>query len=222
MKLVSTLVGLAALVLGASAQAQDVSSVKSESNPPLRRVSVEVRPLESLISATPGIASGGLSIETYLGHNFGLRIGGSYADVNLPDRIVNTANEERDTPVVEKGYGHTAGAGLRYYDNPIGDSLYAGGDIDYSMLKTTWKFNDDRFAVERYAVEPSIVAGYRWVWQNGVLARIGAGAGLPRADSQTVTAETDGPDAAEGLDKINDALDTPVLAKLDFGFGMMF
>jgi hypothetical protein len=209
--------------LASSAYAQDTSStIRAEKNPPLKRVSIEVAPIESLVSVTPGVASGGLSAEYYVGKNWAVSAGGSYADVNLPTKYITTIEDEANEPMVKKGYGYSAGAGLRYYDYPIGDSLYGGLNIDYSEAHFDWKYGDETYATTRNAVTPTLAAGYRWVWNNGLLVRLGAGAGLPSVDSQKVEAKTNGDKAREGEKKITDTLDQKVIAKVDFGVGMMF
>lgn len=205
------------------ARADDLSAtLKGERNPPLKRNSFEIRPIESVAAAAPGIASGGASFETYLGQNFALKVGGSYADVDLPNKVTATVTDKTHEPMVETGYGFSAGAGVRYYDYPIGNSIYAGGDIDYAEAHVGWGYKDESYKSTRYQVMPSLVAGYRWVWQNGMLVRLGGGAGLPSVPSQKVVATTDGADSQRGLDKINKTLDTKVLAKIDLGVGMMF
>lgn len=229
MKFLSIAVASAFAVVAVPAMAQAnlntaavAATVRAEKNPELKRFSFEARPVESLLSSTPGLASGGASAEVYLGFNWALAVGGSYADVDLPQKYVATVNDETDQPVVNRGYGYTVGSTLRYYDDPIGDSFYGGGSLDYSESHVGWELDDDTFASTQYALTPSLVAGYRWVWQNGFLARLGAGVGLPSVQSQDVVAETSGPQSAEGLDKINDMLDTKVAAKLDLGLGVMF
>ena len=217
--LLSTMPALAQTEIAAS----DVTAiVKAEKTPDLKRNTFELRPVEVLFASVPGVASAGASFETYIGHNWAVNVGGSYADVNLPQKYVATSNDEAGTPLVESGYGFAAGAGVRYYDDPIGDSLYGGGNIDYSEARYDWEFNDESYATEQYTVTPSVTAGYRFVWQNGLMARLGAGVGLPSAQSEKITAETSGPDEEEGLDKVTDILNTKVIAKLDLGLGVMF
>lgn len=224
MKLVKTILASMMLLSGVPAWAQsDVAvTLKSEPTPALKRNSIELRPIESLASATPGVAAGGATFETYLGNNFAGTIGGSYADMDLPQKYVGTVNEESNAPMVDTGYGYSTGAGLRYYDHAIGDSLYGGVGVDYSEAHYGFKYNDETYDTDQFAVTPSVTAGYRWVWQNGALARLGAGVGLPSVASSKVVSETSGPDQEEGLDKVTDILGTNAIAKLDLGIGMMF
>jgi hypothetical protein len=208
--------------VNAFAQSDVAATVRSEPNPKLKRNSLEIRPIESLASVTPGLAAGGLSFETYLGRQWALTVGGSYADIDLPGKYVTTAEDKNDHPMVERGYGYSTGAGLRYYNDPIGDSVYGGLSVDYSEARVGWDYKDEKYKSTQIAVTPSLAVGYRWVWQNGLLARLGAGAGLPSVQTQKVVTETAGPDATAGADKIDDTLDTKVVPKLDLGLGMMF
>jgi hypothetical protein len=223
MKWFHSILAASAVMAGTAHAQSDVSAtVQAEDNPRLKRNTFEVRPVEVLAAAVPGVASGGASYEAYLGSNWAANVGGSYADVDMPQKYIGTTNDQADSALVEDGYGYSVGAGVRYYDDPIGDSAYGGFNIDYSELRYGFEFEDETYATEQYAVTPSLTAGYRWVWQNGVLARLGAGVGLPSVQSQSVISETNGPSAEEGLDSVNDILDQDVLAKLDLGVGMMF
>lgn len=212
---------LTAMFLTSSAYAVDMTKT-SERNPRLKPVTVEIKLLDSLASAVPGLASGGLSLEHYLGKNFSLQVAGSYADVDLPMSYVNKVTEKTNSPMIKDGNGYSAGLGLRYYDSPIGDSLYGGLIVEYSEAKNDWKYNSETFSSDIKAMTSSLSAGYRWVWDNGFLLRFGAGAGLPTVLDGGVTATSSGPNSAEGKRKIDDLIDTKVLAKIDLGIGMMF
>lgn len=223
MKFTQLFIGSALVAMAFPAFSQDVATtVKAEKNPELKRTTIELRPIETLASATPGIASAGASAEFYVGHNWAVLFGGSYGDIDLPQKFVGTANEKKNTPIANDGYAFNAGTGMRYYEDAIGDSAYGGVTIDYNEQHATWKLNDDVVAVNQYAVTPSLVAGYRWVWQNGLLARLGAGVGLPSTQSQTVVNKTSGPDAVDANNKVTDLLDQNVIAKIDLGIGVMF
>ncbi len=210
-----------AFLLTSTANANEMIKT-SERNPRLKPITVEVKLLDSLASAVPGLASGGLSLEYYLGQNFALQLAGSYADVDLPMRYVNKVTEETNSPMIQGGNGYSAGLGLRYYDAPIGDSLYGGLIIDYSEANNNWKFNSETYDSDVKALTTSLSAGYRWVWENGFLLRFGAGAGVPTVLDGEVTRTSTGPASDEGKRKIDDLIDSKVVAKIDLGIGMMF
>jgi hypothetical protein len=135
---------------------------------------------------------------------------------------VTTAQDKNNSPMAERGYAYATGGGLRYYAEPIGDSVYGGLNIDYSEAHLGWDYKDEKYKSDQYAVTPSLNVGYRWVWQNGLLVRVGAGAGLPSVQSQKIIAQTEGPNAQTGSNKLKDVLDQKVLPRLDLGLGMMF
>lgn len=209
---------------GAAFASEDTALIlKSEDNPAMKRYSVEVRPLETLASSVPGVAAGGISTEANLGKQWAIMVGGSYADINsLPRKFVTTMNEDKGSPLFDNGFGYSVGAGLRYYNVPIGDSSYGGLNLDYGETHLRWGFREETYKTDQIAITPSLVAGYRWVWLNGLMMRLGAGAGLPSIASQKIIDKSDGKDAEEGHTKIEDILNQKVALKLDFGIGMMF
>jgi hypothetical protein len=82
-----------------------------------------------------------------------------------------------------------------------------------------WEFKDERLTSTQFAVIPSVNGGYRWVWQNGFLLRLGLGAGLPSVPSQKITTA---PALTEGEDKITELLEQQVVVNADLGLGVMF
>lgn len=227
MQLLTTSLIISTIIIGTSGiarAAEDTALVlKSEDNPSMKRYSVEVRPLETLASSVPGVAAGGISTEANLGQQWALTIGGSYADINsLPRKFVTTTNDDKGSPLFDNGFGYSVGAGLRYYNVPIGDSSYGGLNLDYGETHLRWGFREETYKTDQIAITPSLVAGYRWVWLNGFLMRLGIGAGLPSVASQKILDKTSGKDADEGHKKIEDMLNQKVALKLDLGVGLMF
>lgn len=204
--------------------AEDVASqVSYEDNPPFKRFSAEVRPAETLASAVPGVSAGGASIEAKLGFRWALALGGSYVDIdNMPQKFINASNDKKGVPLVDGGYGYSGGAGLRYYNVPIGDSAYGGVNLDYSETHFGWSYNDEEYTSTQFAVTPAFLVGYCWVWQSGMLVRLGGGAGLPSIASQAISDRTQGKEVAVGREKIDDLLRNRVALKLDLGVGMLF
>lgn len=224
-----------ALFLGAAgAQAQETSAESGNSNsvetqitaeelPALKRNTVELRPVEVLLSAVPGVASVGASFESYVAKQWAAVVGVSYADIEISRENLDLAQDETDAPLVRSGYGYSAGLGVRYYEDPIGDSTYGGAHLDYSEVKADWEYEGENYSSTQYAVTPSLVVGYRWVWPNGVMARLGAGAGIPKVDSQSVElAPAMLQSSGDGIEEIEDVLDQQVVAKIDLGLGYSF
>lgn len=218
---------LAGLLLAGVAYGQDVQSKLNEQTPSLKRNSLELRPMDVLISAIPGIASAGLSFESYLTHGWTIVADGSYYDVNLSGRQRSIAEDQTDEPVVDTGYGYQAGAGVRVYEDPIGDSGYLGALLYYRELHAKWEFNDERLTSTQFAAIPTVAAGYRWVWNSGFLLRAGISAGLPSVPSQAVHSEPAAVNSrttptTDGEKKLSDMLDQQTIVTGDLGIGVMF
>jgi hypothetical protein len=209
-----------ALLGSPAAFAQDVGvTTYSGPTPTLKRTTFEIKPIETLLSSVPGLASIGASLETYLGKGFAATVQGTYLDVNLSGAQRQIIEDETNRPTVDNGYGYSAGAGLRFYEDVIGNSWYGGGAIDYREIHADWDYKDERLNSVQFAVIPSLSAGYRWVWQNGFLIRLGVGAGLPSVPTQNISTA---PAMTEGEDKLTELLDQKFVAQADFGIGLMF
>lgn len=216
---------LSMFLVGSVAYAQQDAgtlTVTPEETPSLKRSTIEFKPLEALVSVVPGIMASGATFETLVSGQWAAVIGGSYADIDISQKNINKARGETEEPLVKHGYGYTAGAGLRFYEDVIGGSTYGGAHLDYSELKSDWNYDDNEYVSRVYAVTPSLAVGYRWVWQNGVIVRLGAGAGIPKVDAQSTKAKTANTKTDEGQKKIEDILDQQVIAKVDFGVGYSF
>lgn len=226
MKITRCLAGLMLAWSSLEASAQDVATtVTADDMPALKRNSLELRPLETIISSVPGVASAGLSYESYLGRGWAAFATGMYSDVKLSGRQRALAQDEVNEPVVRGGYGYTVGAGVRVYEDAIGDSWYGGGQLDYQEVDATWEYNDEELTSQRFAVIPGISGGYRWVWNGGFLIRAGVYAGLPSISSQSVgsaPAAISPVAATEGESKLEDLLDAQTIVNADLGLGWMF
>jgi hypothetical protein len=209
--------------VGAQAQ-EDAGTMKvtPQETPAFKRNTIELRPFETAASAIPGVAASGATFETAVTKQWAAVVGGSYTDVSISRGNFDQLREETNEPIVNSGYGYSAGVGVRYYEDPIGDSTYAGGHLDYSEIKADWNYENNDYVTRVYGATPSLVVGYRWVWQNGIVARLGAGAGVPVIDSQSTTSVTSNGDTAAGVKKIETFLDQNVMAKLDLGLGYTF
>lgn len=223
MKRLTTIAAFMFMSLNANAQENaGTMSVTPQETPGFKRNTVELRPFESAASVIPGVAASGATFETMVNRQWAAVVGGSYTDVSISSENFNQVREETNDPIVDSGYGYSAGVGVRYYEDPIGDSTYAGGHLDYSEIKADWNYGNNDYVTRVYGAIPSLVIGYRWVWQNGLVARLGAGAGVPIIDSQSTEAVTSNGDTAEGVEQIQGFLDQNVIAKLDLGLGYTF
>jgi hypothetical protein len=223
MKRLTTIATFMFMSLNANAQESNgTMSVTPQETPVFKRNTIELRPFESATSAIPGIAASGATFETAVTRQWAAVVGGSYADVSISKENFNQVREETNEPFVNSGYGYSAGIGVRYYEDPIGDSTYGGGHLDYSEVKANWNYENNDYVTKVYGAIPSLVIGYRWVWQNGLVARLGAGAGVPVVDTQSTTATSSNGSTSGGVEKIEGFLDQNVIAKLDLGLGYTF
>jgi hypothetical protein len=223
MKRLTTIATFMFMSLAANAQQNaGTMSVTPQETPAFKRNTIELRPFESAASAIPGVAASGATFETAVSKQWAAVIGGSYTDVSISRKNFDQVREKTNDPIVDSGYGYSAGIGVRYYEDPIGNSTYGGGHLDYSEIKANWNYENNDYVTRLYGAIPSLVVGYRWVWQNGLVARLGAGAGVPIVDTQSTTAVTSNGDTAKGVEKIQGFVDQNVIAKLDLGFGYTF
>ncbi len=223
MKRLTTIAAFMFMSMGANAQENaGTMSVTPQETPAFKRNTIELRPLETAASVVPGVAASGATFETAVTRQWAAVVGGSYTDVSISQGNFEEVRNETSAPIVNSGYGYSAGVGVRYYEDPIGDSTYGGGHLDYSEMKANWNYEGDDYVTRVYGATPSLVIGYRWVWQGGLVARLGAGAGVPVVDSQSTTATTSNGDTTKGVEKIETFLDQNVIPKLDLGLGYTF
>lgn len=220
LKTIATCIG--ALVLSTHAFSQESAGtmeLNPQETPRMKWNTFEIKPGELLAAAVPGIAAAGATFETKVTPNWAALASASYLDVKISGGNMDKAQDATDEPLVKSGYGYATGLGLRYYEDPIGDSTYGGGQIDYSEMKAKWEYDGKNYQSATYGVTPSLVAGYRWIWQNGLAVRLGAGAGMARLDSMKVNELAQ---ANTGVEKIEDLLDRGVVPKIDIGIGYQF
>jgi len=213
---------LVATAFAGTVFAQADSEMRIEAVPELKKNTVELYPISAVVSHVPGVGAIAGSVESYIGNKFAAFVELGYADVDLKNEWVDEAEDAINQPIVRSGYGYATAVGLRYYDDIIGDSFYGSGSLSYSELKATWQYEENEIKSELYTVTPSVTAGYRWVWRNGVLLRLGVGAGMPTAVGSNITRANEGGVVEEGRDKIDDLQRRDVIAKVDLGLGYTF
>lgn len=205
------------------AYSQDMAGQMVIENVPVqKKTSIELNPLSAAISHVPGIGAVSGSVEGALGNGFAGFVELGYADFDIANNLAEEAEENTNEPMVRKGYGYSTAAGMRYYEDPIGDSMYGSVSVAYSEGKAAWQFKDNDIKSELYVVTPALTAGYRWAWQSGVLLRLGAGVGIPKTVGQNVSDAGRSADVEEGRTKIEDIQDLEAVAKVDFGLGYAF
>jgi hypothetical protein len=213
---------IAASVFSGTTYAQTESDMRIESVPDLKKTTIELYPISGLVSQVPGVGAIAGSLESYLGDKVAGFVELGYADVDLGTDLVEKADDETSEPIARKGYGYATAVGIRYYEDIIGSSFYGSGSVAYSEAKATWLYDDHEIKSELYTVTPSVTAGYRWVWRNGILIRAGIGAGMPTNVGSNINRSNEGGSVEDGRKKIDDIQTREVIAKADFGLGYTF
>ena len=203
----------------AFAQVSSYRSAPARTN----RATLELKPLAAALSSTPGVGSAGIGAELGLNENMT-----SFADVyalnaNLPSRLRNEGREN-EVPVVQKMQGYSGDLGARYYGQPLGDdSWYGGVRLSYGYAKGQWGYQGEQIDQSVRTLSPGVEAGYRWIWTNNLLLRVGAGADsnlVQQNDASAVARETAVTSDAE--DKVKGYAKVAVTPRLDMGLGYAF
>lgn len=203
----------------AFAQVNSYRSAPARSN----KVTLELKPLAAALSATPGVGSAGIGAEFALGENTT-----SFADVyalnaNLPSRLRNESRED-EIPVVQKVQGYSGDIGARYYGQPLGDdSWYGGARLSYGFAQTQWGYQSEKIDQSVRTLSPGIEAGYRWIWNNNLLLRVGAGADsnlIQQNEASAVDRET--AVTSDAAEKVKGYAKVAVTPRLDMGLGYAF
>lgn len=221
LKTIATCFG--AMLISATAFGQNsvgTVELQQQETPKMKWNTIEVKPGELLLAAIPGFASAGATFETKITPNWAAVVGGSYYDAKISGNTIDRVRKDTDAPLPKSGYGYSTGLGARYYEDPIGDSIYAGGQLDYAEGRINWDYENTRYRSNVYGVTPSLALGYRWVWQNGLVFRLGAGAGMPKIDSLKIRELAQA--SSRGSEKIEDILDQRITPKIDLGLGFTF
>jgi hypothetical protein len=215
------------MALGAQAFAQtaDVATTRQgTAGSSTRGITAEVKPLQTLLSAIPGVGVVGFGLEGFVRPKTTVYSEVNIINSNLPERLEGAAKDKLgdDKLYANKMRGGAVDIGSRWYNNPIGHSWYTGGKIGYQEASTEWEYNDEVLTQRSASLTPGINAGYRWAWQNNVVVRLGAGASLNLVQAQNVDSENDNADTDEARDELDEAAKVPVLANVDLGLGYMF
>lgn len=67
--------------------------------------------------------------------------------------------------------------GGRYYGHPTADSWYAGGKSGFMRSKSTYVVDDAEIQDEARGIPLLFEGGYRWVWESGLIVRVGGRGG---------------------------------------------
>ena len=185
--------------------------------------SVEAKPLPSVLSVLPGIASAGIGAEMSNGGPIAMFANGYLLDSNLP-AFARKERDENNVPVVRKLQGYAGDLGMRYYGSPSGlDSWYGGGKVGYSYGKGQWNYKNEQVDSSLRSVNPGVEGGYLWTWPSNLLVRLGGGVDGNLIQENEVKAEVqETPSTIQAREIIENYAQVPVIPRVDVGLGYRF
>ncbi len=210
---------IAALPVSAFSQ---VGAIRQSSYHPTS-FSAELKPLAIGASVTPGVSSFGLGTELAVSPHFAPFLNASVINANLPNNLRNKGNEA-ENPQIQKMEGYSADLGLRYYGTSSNvDSWYGGVKVGYMFSQGQWGYQEQKIDQSVRSLTPGAEAGYRWLWSNNLLLRLGAGADSNLLQENTVTAsEAVTPVTIDAQERVTGYAKVAVLPRVDFGVGYAF
>ncbi|MCX6124742.1 MAG: hypothetical protein NTV34_08335 [Proteobacteria bacterium] len=183
----------------------------------------ELKPLPTILSSVPGVASGGLGLELSMGGHVSTFANAYVIDSNLP-AYMRKERDENEMPVLKKMQGYAADIGSRFYSDLDGlDSWYGGAKMGYSYGKGQWTYRKEEIDSTVRTLNPGLEGGYRWIWPSNLMLRLGAGADANAIQENEATAGGQ-PTAAtkEASETIKDYLTVSVVPRVDLGVGYRF
>jgi hypothetical protein len=206
--------------LSSGAFAQQEMNLRAEG---LRPYSAELKPLPTAIS-TVGNGSGsfGVGAEALVSDKLAFFVDASYVDLDTPNNLVDKEKEANEDPVPNTMFGYMVQPGLRWYGSPAVSSWYGQLGVGYAESKGKYEYGNATIDSKSISTLPTLAAGYRWLFRNNMLLRLGAGASANLVQTHDESAVENTSDAARGEDKVSDLVKTPVLAAVDFGLGYAF
>lgn len=212
------LVALALAPFGSQAFAQDASSTVRSAPLTGRTTSLEVKPLPLVANVLPGVGAVGIAGERFIDGHLAPFLQGNFATADMSQKLIG-ANDESATALPDRVNLWSLAAGMRYYGQGVIDSWYAGGKLGYARTEGDWVYRDERVGRETAALLPGVEGGYRWIWDSGLLVRVGG----DLAANVIVGEETDAKDASdEAVDKVEAATTLPIATTFDLGVGYAF
>ncbi len=186
-------------------------------------VVVEVKPIPTVLNVVPGVRSVGIGTELIGNTAYTTFIDGYLLDSNLPSRLRSEGRED-ETPVLQRGQGYSADVGLRYYMSSVTtDSWYGQASLGYALSMSQWGYQGEKVDHTFRSVMPGVAAGYRWIWGNNFLLRVGAGVDGNLVQQNTVTPVVASTAAtAEAESDIEGAALAAVMPMVDLGMGYRF
>jgi len=142
-------------------------------------VGLEIKPLPILMTSLAGGQGLGLSFELtsskYDNWVF-VTTAEAYKGPRNDDGLISEDIENNAlSPVEETDYMYQQiGFGIRAYSNRQDDSYYVGGDFSIASEVQSFEVSESSYDIVSQSYRPNLEAGYRWVWENGTIFRLGA------------------------------------------------
>lgn len=191
-------------------------------------VTVEVKPVTTAISLIPGVTAFGGGLEADVSKQWAVFAEVQHMRLRLSDEQIEAQQngDDTDAPMPARVFTTMGSFGLRYYGKPAADSWFASMKLLSGIESSRWHFAEEILADSQTKSGFGVDVGYRWLWDSGMLVRLGAGfTGLTTQKREI--AALDQPEARYGEAKaavldLAPSDDGAFRTALDFGVGYVF
>lgn len=170
-------------------------------------MALEMDPFMTAFSLIPGLSSfsGGAelavceSLSWRLGYG---RLGASFDDDQLKDQA--KAQDASEPTFVHDFIIQTLSPSLRYYTHGARDSFYGGLGGAFSWGQADITYEDRDYSIESRHMAARLDLGYRWLWESGVMVRLGGALSLPVSRSSEIKASSGETLADNEIERLKD------------------
>jgi len=139
---------------------------------------VEIKPVTTAVSIVPGVTGFGGGIEADISDSWSgfaevLHVGTRLSDEQIEH--LQADDDDSTDAIPARAYGTLGSLGLRYYGKPGNGSWYAAMKLLSGVESARWNFADERLRDSQTKNGIGCDVGYRWLWNSGLLVRLGAG-----------------------------------------------
>lgn len=192
-----------------------------------RSFAAELKPLPTLLSLWPGAVGFGGSVETGVTAQVTAFADLLHSDVRSADEEIKDAqaSQSEREGIVAQRRATTMSLGVRYYGRSSGDTWYLGAKLGGGPNVTEWVYGDERLADRSWARTAAGEAGYHWLWDSGLLLRVGIGLGwLTLSDREISASQVEGPTFPSARADIESKRPAQpgVRTNVDLGVGLVF